>query len=887
MNRSSRVFAPLFLAVTLFAAIAQFRGPVATHAQAPATANSPVEVLDLGPAPQTGGFASIRMTRDYRNIAITGNSGSRMAAFLNGASGEKYDQVQTIPPVISADGKHMAYAARKSGDLYVVVDGKEYGPYTSLPSYGGSPFGGAQPIPWQETPQRPIVFSPDSKHFAFVAGKKQASNPSPLTVVVEDGKEMPQQGQADTTSSLQFSKHGDHLLWVLLGRPNATTVVVVDGIEGAAYNGIYQPQFSDDGRHLAYTAQRLLPAGGGSQIVEVFDGKEGPVMELVGANAYGNGVLMSPDGAHLAYPAHTKVTTATQNNTVVVIDGKVYPNANRLWMSPDGKTIAYESLPNTGSSNQTRGALVINGKTGTEYTAIMDVRFAPDGHVVYSARAANQKFFVVDGDKELGPYDSVDLTSLSYSADNKHQAFAATGDGRAFAVFDRRKLQSFIGAVQNATPADVPYPFEATVAHAQMFKFTADGHLLYHASTNSGYMKDDEELGTDGLMSPDGRRIAVVKANNQGSSTATAQLTLDGQAGPMFHQITRMVFSPDSTHFAYVGIGNIPSGNGKEGGYVLMVDGVQKGDYPEVADIQFSPDSQHLFHFTTSHIFGGPGRAYMDQKNFFTFMWLPGYFAHWLDDNRTLQILGGKYDAATYRAADDEMYRVRYFLTGANRKQETPAVAGPATVDMTEAKNMVGGGGVGAAVAAAPAPTGGQAPAASGATLATNASAASPAAAGTAANPTSASMAAGGATLPAGTSVEVRMIDPIDANNNTAGKTYRAAVTKTVAAGIVTIPQGAIATVIVTNNGANTTAQLTSITINGQVVPTSSSSATVTNGNNGQVAAAASQAVNSLGGLFGHHASRAAAAANTAAAVGAHIKLPTGTVLTFVLAPAQ
>ncbi len=570
-----------------------------------------------------------------------------------------------------------------------------------------------------------------------------------------------------------------------------------------------------------------------------------------------------------------------------MIDGKVYPNANRLWMSPDGKTIAYESLPSTGSSNQgSRAAMVINGKTGAEYVTIMDVRFAPDGHVVYSARAANQKFFVVDGDKELGPYDSVDLTSLSYSADNKHQAFAATGDGRAFAVFDGRKLQSFIGAVQNATQADVAYPFEATVAHAQMFQFTADGHLLYHASTtNNGYMKDNDALGDDGLMSPDGRRIAVVKTSNQGSSSATAQLTLDGQAGPMFHQITRMVFSPDSKHFAYVGVGNVPSGNGKEGGYDLMVDGVQKGDYPEVADIQFSPDSQHFFHFTTSHIFGGPGRAYMDQQNFFTFMWLPGYSAHWLDDNRTLQILGGKYDAATYRAADDEMYRVRYFLTGANRKQETAAVAGPATVDMAEAKNMVGGGG--AAVAAAPAPAAGQAPAASGAAPATNAPAASSAATATAANPPAASTAAGAATLPAGTSVEVRMIDPIDANNNTAGKTYRAAVTKTVAAGIVSIPQGAIATVIVTNNGANSTAQLTSITVNGQVVPTSSSSATVTNGNNGQVAAAASQAVNSLGGLFGHHASTAAAAANTAAAVGAHIKLPTGTVLTFVLAPPQ
>src|SRR5262249_13372923 len=144
-----------------------------------------------------GGFANIRMTRDFRNIAIAGNSGSRMAAFLNGSAGANYDQVQTVPPVLSADGKHMAYAARKSGDWFVVVDGKEYGPYTGLASYGGFPYGGAQPIPWQDTPQRPIVFSPDSKHFAFVAGKGQANNPNALAVVVEDGKEMSQPGQVD------------------------------------------------------------------------------------------------------------------------------------------------------------------------------------------------------------------------------------------------------------------------------------------------------------------------------------------------------------------------------------------------------------------------------------------------------------------------------------------------------------------------------------------------------------------------------------------------------------------------------------------------------------------------------------------------------------------
>ena len=159
---------------------------------------------------------------------------------------------------------------------------------------------------------------------------------------------------------------------------------------------------------LAYTAQRVVQQTSSSQYVEILDGKEGPPLALVGSNAEGNGVLLSADGAHLAYPAKGSVGPTNRSPIVthVVIDGKDIPYANRLWMSPDGKTIAYESLP-PGGGSVARAVLVINGKPGLEYAAIQDVRFAPDGHVVYSVRAANSKFFVVDGEKEYGPYASV------------------------------------------------------------------------------------------------------------------------------------------------------------------------------------------------------------------------------------------------------------------------------------------------------------------------------------------------------------------------------------------------------------------------------------------------------------------------------------------------
>ena len=863
MGRFSRFLTPLLLAECslAIAAVLLVQGTSKAQSAAAAAPTSPVEVLDLGPAPQTGGFASIRLTSDLRTVAIAGPSGSRMAAYINGAASEKYDQIQTSPPVLSADGRHSAYAARKGTDWFMVVDGKEYGPYLNVPAYVPLPGGGAQPIPVALTPNRSIVFSPDGKHFAFVASKGMPQKQE--VVVVEDGKEISSQG-LDVTASLQFSKQGDHLLYVV--RAGGYAWVVVDGVPGFKYVTLYSPQFSDDGRHLVYVAQRKPPTNiAAAKITCVVDGKEGAPYDMVGLSTSGLGVLVSPDGSHVAYPAHLGNLSA--GTTVVVIDGKTIPNANRVWMSPDGKNIPYLLSNPTGGQVK----VVVDGKPGLEYATLKDLRFAPDDHVVYSVTAANGKTFVVDGEKESDGYDDADLSSLHFSADGKHMAYIATASSKSFVVLDGKKLTlpPEDSTILQPSAAVLPaIPYFSSIAQDKKLQFTPDGHIFYYVGRYGipNLVKDDQILGDDGTISPDGSRAATIKISNYGTSTATAKLTLGGQTGPAYGTITRMVFSPDSKHFAYVGTGTtpIPNGTGKEGNYFLVVDGVQKGEYAEISDLQFSPDSQHLFHFVTSHLYGGPGRAYMDQKLFFTFEWLPGYWAHWLDDNRTMQILGGKYDLATRGPADGNFYRVRYYLPGANRRKESATIAGPAEVDMEDTQRMVSGGAGRAAVASAA--SAGAAPA--------NTSAAAAAAAPTAANPVSAAAA-----LAPGTSVEVRMIDALDSNNNVAGKTYRAAVTKAVTAGSVMIPQGAIATVIVTNNGGNSSAQLSSITVNGQAMPTSSSSVTV-NSNTGQAAA---QAVRSVTGLFGHHASSATAAANQVAAIGAHIKLPTGTQLTFVL----
>jgi Tol biopolymer transport system component len=807
---------------------------VSGQGQNTAAPNQNVEIIELGPQP--GAFANIMMTPDFRHIAIVGPSGSRAAAFLDGRSGDKYEQIQTKPPVLSADGKRWAYVASKGGQSFIVVDGKEYGPYDRFPQFNQGFSSNNRPVVFQMTPRWPIVFSPDSKHFAFIAQKGNQ------VVVVEDGKEISTQAQVDTTSSLLFSRQGDHLVFVARDSAGAAWVVL-DGVAGSKYKSVQLPQFSDDGHHLEYVACKTL-----GKFVVVVDGKEGSEFEGVGAGNTGAGILVSPDGAHVAYMAYKQ--GASNGGILAIIDGTAIPDVTRVFMSPDGKYIAYVRIPPDPNASQIRSIMVVNGKAGVDYTAFESLRFAPDGHPIYTMHSGpNSKVFLIDGNKESDAYDAADLNTLHFSADGKHTAYVARVNTRAFVVLDGKKMPEFVDVQR-------PPAYNMELAYEKMLQFTPDGHVIYHAraSNNYGLVKDDQILGDDGMVSPDGRRVATVKQANNGTSQATAQLTLDGQTGPAFLDITKMAFSPDSKHFAYVGRRSVP--NGSDGGYFLVVDGVQKGEYPEVAELEFSPDSQDLFHFTTSHLHGGPEGAYMDQKLFFTFYGLPGYFIVWLDDHRTMQVLGGK---------DDMMfYRVRYFLPGADRNQETASAAGMGAVDEQQTRRMLGSSGAASASAAT-------APMASGAPSATaNAPAAAPASAAPVAQNAP----------PPGTTVEIKLIDAMDSSRDPAGQQYRATVTKPVNIGKIVIPQGAAATVTLARDALGWVAQLTSLVINGQSVAVRSSSASVTGAAQNAVGRAAN-AVGSVLGGFGRRANPPPGVAPVAS--GARVILPPGTGLSFVL----
>jgi hypothetical protein len=133
----------------------------------------------------------------------------------------------------------------------------------------------------------------------------------------------------------------------------------------------------------------------------------------------------------------------------------------------------------------------------------------------------------------------------------------------------------------------------------------------------------------------------------------------------------------------------------------------------------------------------------------------------------------------------------------------------------------------------------------------------------------------------AGATIAVRMIDAVNSTSDPAGKQYRASITKTVdAANGVVIAKGSAAVVTVAKSGPGWSAQLSSVSINGQPVAVASGRANVTSATQSAVGSV-TNAMNSVLGGFGHHVKIPAGVA--AVATGQRVILPPGTTLTFML----
>ena len=349
-----------------------------------------------------------------------------------------YDDVSD--PVFSADGRRMAFYARKGKAWRMVLDGEE-----GL-EFPGQPHGdtAVQSVRLAEN----MAFSGDGKHFAFVRFLKPGREQ-----LVVDGVDWPE-SQDLWRRPIRFSDDGRHAaiagIWpgFLSG-----TWVQVDGKEAGRFERVFGYDFipgparvaalglSLDGRSFAsiglpvaslaepgrrFTAYekigqaRVTPwtegpffsADGGHFVYLLADGDQADLYvdgrSVIHTKEFSLGsISLSRDGKRLVASAHERrgerswildltlgPDPATGRWAVLGRrDHAVSGEVTTLVLSPDGKHLACRNFRRTGKTQEWR--MLLDGQEGPPYTYVPDEsRWEAGGGLLYVARRGPQAFQV-------------------------------------------------------------------------------------------------------------------------------------------------------------------------------------------------------------------------------------------------------------------------------------------------------------------------------------------------------------------------------------------------------------------------------------------------------------------------------------------------------------
>lgn len=471
-----------------------------------------------------------------QHVAAVVLRGSRMVLVRDGVEGPRFDEILLVPQsvsskvVFSGDGNRYAYVGRQGQEWVVMVDGKEL----------------ARGTPWSQSTGAPSItglgFAPGGKHLYFTTSS-YGSSPRSVVRLYIDGTPGP---ASEEDIQPLFSPNGERHAYVITGRTQSgqrAQQLILDGKPSPYPGG--EPQFTADGIHV-FTRMPVRGADG----IDIFaDGK--PFMRVTGATLH-----MAPSGAGVLGVVWTPFQNGTRYAFLTVANRRV-PNSEcrgnggieKVYFSPDAKYWAVKCQ----DSNSSQWVMA-NGKKGRDYQSIIGrIEFLADGRPVYTASMNNRQFVVV-GEEELGPYQSVAIDLPPGVAPHEQTEF------RSAVVSGNR------------------YGFVALPAPGQERVIVVDG------KSSKG------EMSSNLAFSPDGSRFAYV--NGRGH----AEVVLDGaRMEPPLDNVTisgaikTFTFSPDGKHIAYASLPTSGQGRGVAIDNKLFVTETA-GNFA----ITFTPDSKHL-----------------------------------------------------------------------------------------------------------------------------------------------------------------------------------------------------------------------------------------------------------------------------------------------------
>ena len=292
---------------------------------------------------------------------------------------ESFDSVALDVVQFSQDGKATMYHAFRSGKLYVVVNGKQFGPYATV--QGES-------------------FSADGLHTGWIA-QKQLNGAGSVYI---DGKEV---ATVDEASPLVLSPDGKR--WAFLAKTSNGVVTRVMGVSPAEY-AYFQPPiaFSPDGAHLLSE-----PPGQG---LVVIDGKSVAHVEVKPPDR--QAFAQAPWG-----PDGTVRCIGTGKTYLIQPDGTIAATLDGYaTFSASGKRVVTRRLgqfdPNLGGMDTT---IDLGGHVLTRYTNLFYEGFGPDDKYFFAATMKNGLTALVVEGTEWGAYTQA-YGNLSFSDDGKYAA---------------------------------------------------------------------------------------------------------------------------------------------------------------------------------------------------------------------------------------------------------------------------------------------------------------------------------------------------------------------------------------------------------------------------------------------------------------------------------
>ena len=315
---------------------------------------------------------------------------------------EQFDEVEINSPVLSADGKSLAYAARKGEKWFVVEGNKQSGGYDKA---------------------RDLAFSHDGMHLAYAAQK------GGKWFAVIDGWEGEQFDEVRVLTTnfgiSAFSPDGNRVAYA--ARRGGKWFMVADGQSGPAFDSVLGPFFSSDSSHLFYLAET-----GGKQLA-VVDGHTAGEFDQIDDRYE---LILGPGGKHVAYRARIG------EKQMVVADGLVGPEfyvVDPPIFSPDGDRIAYQASRSPKRKETYSDIAIENENLYAKYAVIPfptlgnSTEDRPGGRGYFNLKKAGRQLAVVDGKAGM---EFEGVAGLTFSPDSRHVAYAALRGQKQFVILD-------------------------------------------------------------------------------------------------------------------------------------------------------------------------------------------------------------------------------------------------------------------------------------------------------------------------------------------------------------------------------------------------------------------------------------------------------------------